>query len=165
MKRYRWLKQGLGVIGGVAIVSCTHFAIRPSSPHVSSDVSSTSSPVSSSPSQSSPVADANGDYGRTNHQTWRVVDSDPGGLNCRWSAAMPTDWYSPSTQFPDQNFGQWQVVRTFSVGTTLTANLAPAGFALLYDGQQKPWLKVSIDENEQICLVRANVAYVEPIAE
>jgi hypothetical protein len=78
---------------------------------------------------------------------------------------MPTDWYSPSTQFPDQNFEQWQVLRTFSGGTTLTANLAPAGFALLYDEQQKPWLKVSIGGNEQICLVRANAAYVEPIAE
>lgn len=162
MGRYHWLKQGLGVIGGVAIASCTQFVIRPSPPE---SVSSTNNPVSSSPSQSLPVADANGDYGRTNHQTWRVVDSDPGGLNCRWSAAMPNNWYSPSTQFPNQNFGQWQVIRTFSVGTTLTANLAPAGFALLYDKYQKPWLKVSIGENEQICLVRANAAYVQPIAE
>lgn len=162
MKRYRWLKQGLGVIGGVAFASCTQFVIRPSSPE---SVSSTDSPVSSSPPQALPVADANGDYGRTNHQTWRVVDSDPGGLNCRWSAAMPTDWYSPSTQFPNQNFGRWQVVHTFSVETTLTANLAPAGFAVFYDEQQKPWLKVSIGGNEQICLVRANAAYVQPIAE
>ena len=161
MARYRWLKQGLWVIGGAAIASCTQFVCRPSSPE---SVSSANSPVSS-PSQSLPVADANGNYGRTNHQIWRVVDSDPGGLNCRWSASMPTDWYSPSTQFPDQNFGQWQVVRTFSVGTTLTANLAPAGFALLYDEQQKPWLKVSIGKNEQICLVRANAAYIRPIAE
>jgi hypothetical protein len=32
----------------------------------------------------------------------------------------------------------WQVVRTFSVGTTLTANLTPADLAWLYDEQQKP---------------------------
>ncbi len=157
---YDWLKQGILLVSGSAIVGCAQTVVSPASP----DTSLTSSPVASSSSPPLPAADARGDYGRTDYPTWQVVDADPGGLNCRWSAAMPADWYSPSTQLPDQNFGQWQVVRQFAAGTTLTANLTPAGFAILYDGQQKPWLKVSIGENEQICLVRANSAYVQPIA-
>lgn len=161
MGRYHWFRQGLTLIGGITITSCTHFTVKPSSP----ELTSTHSPTASSPSQSLPVADIDGDYGRTNHRTWQVVDSDPNGLNCRWSALMPNDWYSPGTQFPNQNFGQWQMVRQFPRETTLTANLAPAGFAILYDEQQKPWLKVNIGENEQICLVRANAAYIQPIAE
>lgn len=160
MRQYHdWWKRGILFVSGSAIVGCAHI-VRPALP----DVSATSSPVASSASQLLPTADANGDYSRTDYPIWRVVDADPGGLNCRWSTAMPADWYAPSIRLPDQNFGQWQVVRQFSEGTTLTANLTPAGFAILYDGQQKPWLKVSIGENEQICLVRANSAYVQPIA-
>ncbi|GAB4386813.1 MAG: hypothetical protein Kow00121_54180 [Elainellaceae cyanobacterium] len=182
MWRYHGLRQVFVLVGGITIASCAQYVVRPRSPESASSTNSpstssplTSSPLTSSPSTSSPIAspptepllaaDPNGDYGRTDHQVWQVVDSDPNGLNCRWSASMPTDWYSPDAQFPNQNFGQWQVVRQFPEGTTLTANLAPAGFALLYDDQQKPWLKVSIGENEQICLVRANAAYVRPIAE
>lgn len=167
MKGNHRVQQGLMLIAGIAITGCASVGVRPSSPDVSSPGGpvASSSPIISSPSQLLPVADANGDYGRTDHQTWQVIDPDPGGLNCRWSTAMPADWYAPNTRFLDQNFGQWQVVQQFSAGTSLTANLAPAGFAILYDDQQKPWLKVSTGENEQICLVRANSAYVQPIAE
>ncbi|HEY9663397.1 MAG TPA: hypothetical protein V6C65_33540 [Allocoleopsis sp.] len=163
MAWYCGLKQGLVMIGGMAIVSCTPLIGHPSSPEATPSPSSPVATLTPS-SKPLPVADANGDYGRTDYQMWQVVDSDPGGLNCRWSTTMPPDWYSPSTQFPNRNFGQWQMVRQFSTGTTLTANLAPAGFAILYDEQQKPWLKVSIGEDEQICLVRANANYVQPIA-
>lgn len=110
-----------------------------------------------------PKPDRNGDYHRTSHQNWIVVDRDPNGLNCRWSSAMPADWYSPATRFPDTSVSNWQIVRRFKRNTPLTANLSPAGFAILYDRQKKPWLKVSIGSNDQICLVRGNARYIRPI--
>jgi hypothetical protein len=34
-----------------------------------------------------PQPNADGDYPRTSHKLWRVVDADPDGLNCRSSVA------------------------------------------------------------------------------
>lgn len=165
MGRYHRVKQGVVLMVGVALVSCTPLVQPSDQSSPLESTAATQEPAASPSPQPLPVADANGDFGRTSHQSWQVVDADPTGLNCRWSAAMPTDWYAPSAQFPDQRFSQWQVVRQFAAGTPLTANLAPAGFAVLYDEQQKPWLKVSMGEDEQICLVKANAAYVQPVAE
>lgn len=154
MGRNCWLKQSHWLIGSILIAGCAQAVPL-------SESASVGLQVKSSPDL--PVADATGNYRRSGHRTWRVVDSDPNGLNCRWSEAMPTDWYSPATQFPDQNFAQWPVVRRFSTGTTLTANLSPAGFEVFYDRRRQPWLKVSLGDNEQICLVRANAVYIQPI--
>lgn len=114
-----------------------------------------------------PSADANGDYSRkTSHKKWLVVDSDPNGVNCRWSQEMPTNWYAPDAKLPTLNISQWSVVRHFQKNTpsqTLTTNLTPAGFATLFDESGKPWLKVSIGSDQQICFVRANKKYVQPV--
>lgn len=114
-----------------------------------------------------PNADNNGDYSKkTSHKKWIVVDSDPNGVNCRWSQEMPTNWYAPDAKLPRLNISQWSVVRRFQKNTpsqTLNANLTPAGFATLFDESGKPWLKVSIGANEQICFVRANKKYIQPI--
>lgn len=110
-----------------------------------------------------PKPDKNGDYPRTSHQNWRVVDPDPNGLNCRWSSAMPSEWFSPSAKLPQTPISNWAIIRRFKRNTPLTANLSPAGFAMLYDKQKKPWLKVSIGANDQICLVRGNARYIQPI--
>lgn len=151
------LKQIAMLIGTILLAGYTETL-----PKSSESVSLAQSSVEVS-GQPLPVTDVNGNYRRSGHRTWQVVDDDPNGLNCRWSRAMPVDWYSPATQFPDQNFGQWPVVRRFPTGTTLTANLSPAGFEVFYDARQRPWLKVSLGDNEQICLVRANAAYIQPI--
>lgn len=160
-------RQHWVLVSGILLASCTPSARSPL-PASPSTASTLVPPPEDSPAvtqASEPVTpDANGNYGRTDHRTWQVVDPDPNGLNCRWHAAMPADWYAPDTQFPNREFGQWQVVRQFSSGSILTANLAPAGFATLYDQQQQPWLKVEIGENDTICLVRANAAYIQPIA-
>jgi len=108
-------------------------------------------------------ANPDGDYSRTDHKQWVVVDSDPAGLNCRWSDAMPDEWYAPDAQFPPMNIRQWPVVARFEPGTILTANLTPAGFVLLYDDRYLPWLKVSIGKNDRICLVRANQRFIRPV--
>lgn len=111
-----------------------------------------------------PTVDRHGDYQRrTSHSQWVVVDPDPNGLNCRWSSAMPADWYSPAAPLPAFTILDWPVVRRFRQGTVLTANTTPAGFATVTDTRGKPWLKVSIGPNDQICLVRANAQFIRPV--
>jgi hypothetical protein len=109
-----------------------------------------------------PQPDPNGDYSRTGHRHWVVVDPDPEGVAGRWSSDAPTDWYSPSAKFTSKDFASWQVVRRFKRNQSLLANPTPAGFVLMADQNGKPWLKVSLGENEQICLVRANVKHIRP---
>jgi len=111
-----------------------------------------------------PKADRNGDYsGRVGYSRWIVVDPDRNGINCRWSDTMPQQWYTPDAKWPTRNFSQWPIVRRFQKGTQLTANLTPAGFTTVPDASNKPWLKVSIGPQDQICLVRANQRYVKPV--
>ncbi|MBW4521115.1 MAG: hypothetical protein KME16_15635 [Scytolyngbya sp. HA4215-MV1] len=111
-----------------------------------------------------PTPRQNGDYSaRTGHKYWVVVDPDPKGVNCRWSTAMPAAWYDPGAKLPPFQFDQWAVVKQFKKNTMLTANLAPAGFAMLSDTQGRAWLKVSIGVNDRICMVRANAKLIKPI--
>ena len=111
-----------------------------------------------------PRANALGDYAtRTSHRAWLVVDPDPKGLNCRWSSAMPADWADPRVAPLLNSIDQWDVVRRFRKNTVVTANTAPAGFAQIFDGRNKPWLKINIDGKNRICLIRANSKYVQPV--
>ncbi|HEY9632539.1 MAG TPA: hypothetical protein V6D14_03980 [Coleofasciculaceae cyanobacterium] len=114
-----------------------------------------------------PTPNGNGDYsGNVGYEKWIVVDPDPNGLNCRWSEQAPKEWYAPDANIPNWNIGQWPVVRRFKKDTSsqyLTANLTPGGFATVTDELGKPWLKVSIGSDEEICLVRANADYVQPV--
>jgi hypothetical protein len=112
-----------------------------------------------------PQPNADGDYPRTGHKLWRVVDPDPNGLNCHWSEEMPDPWYAPDAQFPDLNIQDWSIVRHFGAGTVLTANTTPAGFVFIHDDRYLPWLKVSLGDNDEICLVRANQQFVVPVVE
>lgn len=111
-----------------------------------------------------PQPNPDGDYARrTSHSHWQVVDPDPNGLNCRWSDAMPDEWYAPDAVLPPLEVLNWPIVQRFPAGTVLTANTTPAGFATMVDTRNKPWLKVSLGPHDQICLVRANRQFVRPI--
>lgn len=110
-----------------------------------------------------PTPDRNGDYQRTGHELWVVSNTDTNGLNCRWSRSIPADWADPSTRLPQMNVREWSVVRRFPQDTVLVANIAPAGFATMRDEDEKPWLKVRIGAESQICLVRANSDFIRPI--
>ncbi|MGA7934615.1 MAG: hypothetical protein WCA35_13795 [Kovacikia sp.] len=110
-----------------------------------------------------PQPNVYGDYvARTGHRLWVVVDPDPRGVNCRWSSAMPANWYEPGANLPPANIYQWSVVRSFKRNSVLKSNITPAGFALMFDTRNKPWLKVGVGSKEQICLVRANSKFIQP---
>lgn len=125
-------------------------------------------PPSTPESQPSPIPNnslpsGSIDYGgKTNRENWIVTDPDPNGVNCRWSSAIPKDWVNPSAKFPRLNIQEWTVVRQFPKNTELKANNSPAGLITIADENGQPWLKVSIGENDQICLVRANSQFVQP---
>jgi hypothetical protein len=106
-------------------------------------------------------ADRNGDYfnnhapvqgkviGRGNMagSLWQVVAS---GLNCRSDAGM-----------------QSPVVRSFSRGTVLQANVGRGGSDEVVingkDKQGKPWMRVRSEAGESYeCAVRANSRYIKP---
>lgn len=148
-----------------SLVTETSTAAQPSSQTLSTVPQTERSPILDNPVSPDPipVANANGDYPRTSYRRWVVVDPDPAGLNCRWSNELPAEWYSPATPYPRMNVNEWPIVRQLPTGTELQANITPAGFALMYDENQAPWLKVSIGEHDEICLVRANTAYVQPL--
>ncbi|MDR5639202.1 MULTISPECIES: hypothetical protein [unclassified Thermosynechococcus] len=57
---------------------------------------------------------------------------------------------------------RWPVVHRFPTGTVLRANITPAGFATITDSRGLPWFKVSIGEENHICLVRANHRLIRP---
>lgn len=111
-----------------------------------------------------PKADTNGDYiGKISHSTWVVVDLDPKGLNCRWSNRMPADWQSPSAVWPAITPESWSVAQRFRGGSILEANGGVAGFSVMADDRELPWLKVLIGTNDKTCLVRANKRFIRPI--
>ena len=110
-----------------------------------------------------PVADDSGDFSRrTGYNLWQVSDTDPAGVNCRWSPEMPEEWYSPATDWSDTDFQNWPVTRTFEYGTKLVSDGSPAGFMRVVDSRGLPWLKIKVGDNNQICLIRANTRYVVP---
>ncbi|MFB2924280.1 MULTISPECIES: hypothetical protein [Aerosakkonema] len=110
-----------------------------------------------------PRADRNGNYPLVMSERWVVVDPDPNGLNCRWSSRMPREWMDPGATFPRMNISEWPVVRRFRKNTRIGVNLGPAGSGTFEDENGLPWLKVSIDDDDRICLVRANSRFVRPV--
>lgn len=112
-----------------------------------------------------PLTNSAGDFWeRTSWREWKVVDPDLAGLNCRWNNKIPEPWYSPSTQLPDLKIGSWDVVMKFGKEDILISNITPAGFATIFDENSQPWLKVSLNNSDKICLVRANSKYIRPVA-
>lgn len=99
--------------------------------------------------------DRNGDYPirRQYHGTWKVVDPDPNGLNCRGN--IP-----PFARSRD-------IVTTFPTGTLINLVKRDRGVFEIGDSPRgEPWLRVRLLTPEDIvptCWVRANRRYVMPV--
>lgn len=112
-----------------------------------------------------PKPNQQGDYSRTSHRHWMVVDPDPNGLNCRMGRYSYDRIISPRSDVP-LNILNWPVVGTFSQGDRFQINLGPAGFGILTDTRGKPWFYVSrTDANgaPSNCFVRANNQFAIPV--
>lgn len=112
-----------------------------------------------------PQPKANGDFARSTHTTWEAVDQDPEGLNCRMTNATYDQIIDPGSKIT-LDIGNWPVVGTLKAGQDFEISLGPAGFGVVYDTQQQPWIYVEetkIEGAPSGCFVRANNRFVQPI--
>lgn len=106
-----------------------------------------------------------GDYSRSSHRYWQVVDSDAKGLNCRMGPYTKNQIYDASSTIKMDIFN-WRVIGKLKRGLTFENELGPAGFGIVYDTQRKPWMfvdKVSAKGAPNQCFVRANSQYIKPV--
>jgi hypothetical protein len=108
-----------------------------------------------------------GDYsGNLNHLYWQVVDPDPEGLNCRMGQfSIREVWSLDNSGYPE--IGSWPVVTTLEKDDIFQAQRTYAGFVVTFDQNLNPWIfiKNKSDGTPANCFVRANTAFVQPIAE
>lgn len=88
-----------------------------------------------------PQPDRQGNFRNVNWQSWRVVDRDPNGLNCR--------------QGPGTNYN---IIRRLRFLTKITPVSPPE---VKLDQDQFPWVEVTINNN-QSCFVRSHSAFILP---
>lgn len=108
----------------------------------------------------------NGDYRRSSQTTWEAVNADSNGLNCHGLDLSYEELIDPrnSVKFDIQN---WPVVGKLKQGQDFEINLGPAGFGVVYDTQQNPWIYVENlagENGPSHCFVRANSRFVKPIS-
>ena len=94
-----------------------------------------------------PQPNANGDFRSASAQQWRVVDTDPNGLNCR---------SGPGAEYPVR-----QKFRRNSVLFVATEHNSSGPPWIKNDSRGLPWLLVSLGDDS--CFVRANARFIVPI--
>jgi hypothetical protein len=112
-----------------------------------------------------PEPNAQGDYQRTSHRYWQVVDADPKGLNCRMGKYSIQEIQNPGNDI-DLNIGSWPVVGILKQGQKFEIYLGPSGSGVLYDAQNQPWFFVekTFDRGApSSCFVRANSKFIQPV--
>jgi hypothetical protein len=112
-----------------------------------------------------PKPDEMGDYvGNSKHVYWKVVDSDPQGLNCRMGEqAIERIWSPDNPGFPP--IGSWPAVITLRENEVFEGQLSYGGFIFTFDDNRDPWIfiKNKSDGTPANCFVRANNLFVRPV--
>ncbi|MEG4344917.1 hypothetical protein QUB70_16700 [Microcoleus sp. A003_D6] len=119
----------------------------------------------STPQVELPQPNERGEYQRTSHRYWKVVDSDPNGLNCRMGPHSIQEIEDPGSKV-DLNIGSWPVVGTLKQGQKFEIYLGPSGLGVLYDDRHQPWFFVEKSEatgGPRNCFVRAHSSFVKPV--
>ena len=105
------------------------------------------------------------------HRIWKVVDSDPNGLNCRMPKQYQGRVFSESANIDEllqsgkYDIGSWDVLTTIKSGEFINAYGGNLGAQIITkDHQDKSWLPVAVSFNNgrANCFVRANKQFVEP---
>ncbi|MGB3532175.1 MAG: hypothetical protein WBA13_01515 [Microcoleaceae cyanobacterium] len=114
-----------------------------------------------------PQHDENGNYRRSPHKIWKVVDADPNGLNCRMTSMSYRELIDPRNDV-EFDIVNWPVVGTLRREQQFRIDLGPAGMGMMYDTRQQPWIFVNQTLNGNSvtqCFVRANNRFVQPVAD
>jgi hypothetical protein len=112
-----------------------------------------------------PQANEQGDYQRTSHRYWQVVDSDPNGLNCRMGQYSIQQIQDPGSKV-ELDIDNWPVVGALKQGQDFEIYLGPSGLGVLYDEQNQPWFFVEKSDSPDglnNCFVRAHSSFVKPV--
>lgn len=115
------------------------------------------------PSDAEPVKpDAKGDYRRTPHVFWEVVDPDPPGLNARQHPKFPRASEIETASWPEGRVSDWPVVAKIPKGTVLQALSGNVGVLWYRDTSGAVWLLVH--HGQGLVFVRWNQRFVRPVA-
>jgi hypothetical protein len=112
-----------------------------------------------------PQPNEQGDYQRTSHRYWEVVDSDPNGLNCRMGKYSIEEIQNPGSKV-ELDIDNWPVVGSLKQGQNFEIYLGPSGLGVLYDKQHQPWFFVEKSDapgTPSNCFVRAHSSFVKPV--
>ncbi len=107
----------------------------------------------------------NGDYRRSSHTRWEAVNANSNGVNCR-SVNLSYDQLNDPRNSVKLDIENWPVVGTLKPGQDFEINPGPAGFGVVYDSKQNPWIyieKTAANGAPSRCFVRANRRFVKPI--
>lgn len=115
--------------------------------------------LSASVVMGNPGTDNYGNWISPNYEYyWRVVDSDPNGLNCRMRGTIE-DILTIENRGYSLNFSSYWVRTTLPQGYEFRAGHMTREGALMFDDRGLPWLYNSDDD----CFVRANSSFVRPV--
>ncbi|MDF0554362.1 hypothetical protein [Kamptonema sp. UHCC 0994] len=123
------------------------------------------SQVNQAPQSELPKPNAAGDYQRTSHKYWQVVDPSGKGVACRMGKSSIEQIQTPGNSVV-LDIASWPVIGTFKQGQSFEINLGPAGFGVLADNNKQPWIyveKSSVQGAPSKCFVRANSSSVKPV--
>ncbi|WP_254174363.1 hypothetical protein [Planktothrix pseudagardhii] len=128
-------------------------------------------PLNSGETEKNPVQlpqpQANGDYQRSPHSSWEATNPNAQGIDCRMLGNTPYEKLENPSNKTELNIENWPVVGQLKPGQDFEINLGPAGFGVVYDTKQQPWIYVE-KTNEtgapSHCFVRANQRFVQPIS-
>jgi hypothetical protein len=124
------------------------------------------SQANQSPENNLPKPNAKGDYSRTSHKFWQIVDTSGKGVSCRMGKATIEQIQTPGFSGV-LDISSWPVIGNFKQGQSFEINLGPAGFGILPDTKKEPWIfveKTSEQGAPAKCFVRANSSFVKPIS-
>ncbi len=115
-----------------------------------------------------PQIQGNGDYQRSPHSSWETTQSNPQGIDCRMLGNTNYSQLENPSNKTELNIENWPVVGKLPPGQDFEINLGPAGFGVVYDTKQQPWIyveKTSQTGTPSHCFVRANQQFVRPISD
>lgn len=123
------------------------------------------SQVNQAPQSELPKPNAQGDYQRTSHKYWQIVDPSGKGVTCRMGKSSIEQIQTPGNSVV-LDIPNWPVIGTFKQGQNFEINSGPAGFGVLLDNNKQPWIyveKSSVQGAPSKCFVRANSSSVKPV--
>lgn len=106
--------------------------------------------------------DARGNYIRTPHIYWTVVDEDPAGINVRMHPKFPNHYEDPRAVWPTTPVGQWPVIGTLPRGSLVHGVRGNLGVIHLTDPDGAKWLMIRF--GQALGFVRWSRAFVVPAA-